>query len=100
LHEPIGVVGQIIPWYEFLFTSEFFFHINFFGSIKNAFYRNFPLLMMAWKTAPALAMGNTIVLKCAEQTPLTALRVGELALEAGIPPGVLNILSGALKISQ
>jgi len=69
LHEPVGVIGQIIPW-------------------------NFPLLMMAWKTAPALAMGNTIVLKVAEQTPLTALRAGELALEAGLPPGVLNILSG------
>ncbi len=68
-HEPIGVVGQIIPW-------------------------NFPLLMMAWKIAPALAAGNTIVLKCAEQTPLTALRVGQLALEAGLPAGVLNVLSG------
>jgi len=69
LHEPIGVIGQVTPW-------------------------NFPLLMMAWKTAPALAMGNTIVLKASEQTPLTALRAGELALEAGIPPGVLNIVPG------
>jgi aldehyde dehydrogenase (NAD+) len=67
--EPVGVAGQIIPW-------------------------NFPLLMMAWKIGPALAAGCTIVLKPAEQTPLTALRVGELALEAGIPPGVLNIITG------
>jgi len=68
-HEPVGVVGQIIPW-------------------------NFPLLMQAWKLAPALATGNTVVLKPAEQTPLTALRVGELILEAGFPPGVINILPG------
>ena len=68
-HEPVGVVGQIIPW-------------------------NFPLLMMAWKLGPALAAGCTVVLKPAEQTPLTALRVGELALEAGFPPGVLNIIPG------
>lgn len=68
-HEPIGVVGQIIPW-------------------------NFPLLMLAWKLAPALATGNTIVLKPAEQTPLTALRVGELIVEAGFPPGVVNIIPG------
>ena len=68
-HEPVGVVGQIIPW-------------------------NFPLLMQAWKLAPALATGNTVVLKTAEQTPLSALRVGELILEAGFPPGAVNILSG------
>jgi aldehyde dehydrogenase (NAD+) len=68
-HEPIGVVGQIIPW-------------------------NFPLLMQAWKLAPALATGNTVVLKTAEQTPLSALRIGELIVEAGFPPGVVNILSG------
>ena len=68
-HEPVGVVGQIIPW-------------------------NFPLLMQAWKLAPALAMGNTVVLKPAEQTPLTALRVGELIMEAGFPEGVVNILPG------
>ncbi|HEY6273882.1 MAG TPA: aldehyde dehydrogenase family protein, partial [Terriglobales bacterium] len=67
--EPIGVVGQIIPW-------------------------NFPLLMQAWKLAPALATGNTVVLKPAEQTPLTALRVGELIVEAGFPAGVVNILPG------
>ncbi|KAI4343767.1 hypothetical protein L6164_011076 [Bauhinia variegata] len=69
LHEPIGVAGQIIPW-------------------------NFPLLMFAWKVGPALACGNTIVLKSAEQTPLTALYVGKLFQEAGLPPGVLNIVSG------
>jgi len=69
-HEPVGVVGQIIPW-------------------------NFPLLMQAWKLAPALAAGNTVVLKPATYTPLTALRVGELILEAGFPPGVVNILPGA-----
>ncbi|KAJ4895624.1 Aldehyde dehydrogenase family 2 member B4 [Raphanus sativus] len=69
LHEPIGVAGQIIPW-------------------------NFPLLMFAWKVGPALACGNTIVLKTAEQTPLTAFYVGKLFLEAGLPPGVLNIVSG------
>jgi aldehyde dehydrogenase (NAD+) len=67
--EPVGVVGQIIPW-------------------------NFPLLMQAWKLAPALATGNTVVMKPAEQTPLTALRVGELILEAGFPPGVVNLLPG------
>jgi len=67
--EPIGVVGQIIPW-------------------------NFPLLMAAWKLGPALATGCTIVLKPAEQTPLSALRLGEVALEAGLPPGVLNIVTG------
>jgi aldehyde dehydrogenase (NAD+) len=68
-HEPVGVVGQIIPW-------------------------NFPLLMQAWKWGPALAAGCTIVLKPAEQTPLSALRVGELAMEAGFPPGVINIVPG------
>ena len=68
-HEPVGVVGQIIPW-------------------------NFPLLMQAWKLAPALAAGNTLILKTAEQTPLSALRIGELVIEAGFPPGVVNILSG------
>ena len=67
--EPVGVVGQIIPW-------------------------NFPLLMQAWKLGPALSTGNTVVLKPAEQTPLTALRVGELILEAGFPEGVVNILPG------
>ena len=66
---PVGVVGQIIPW-------------------------NFPLLMLAWKIAPALAMGNTLVLKPAEFTPLTALLFGELCLEAGLPPGVVNIVTG------
>jgi aldehyde dehydrogenase (NAD+) len=69
LRQPVGVVGQIIPW-------------------------NFPLLMLAWKWGPALACGNTVVLKPAEQTPLTALRMGELAIEAGLPPGVVNILNG------
>ena len=69
LREPVGVCGQIIPW-------------------------NFPLLMAAWKVAPALAAGCTVVLKPAEQTPLTALRLGELALEAGIPPGVVNVVTG------
>src|SRR6185295_19429701 len=69
LREPVGVCGQIIPW-------------------------NFPLLMAAWKLAPALACGNTCVLKPAEQTPLTALRLGELLLEAGVPAGVVNIVTG------
>jgi phenylacetaldehyde dehydrogenase len=69
MREPIGVVGQIVPW-------------------------NFPLNMAAWKIAPALAAGCTMVLKPAEQTPLTALRLGELALEAGIPAGVLNVVTG------
>lgn len=68
-HEAIGVCGQIIPW-------------------------NFPMLMQAWKLAPALAAGNTCVLKPAEQTPLSALRIGELILEAGFPEGVVNILPG------
>lgn len=69
LREPVGVVGQIIPW-------------------------NFPLLMAAWKLGPALAVGCTIVMKPAEQTPLSALRLGELFLEAGFPEGVLNIVPG------
>jgi len=69
LHEPIGVAGQIIPG-------------------------NFPLLMFAWKVGPALACGNSIVLKSAEQTPLTALYAAKLFHEAGLPPGVLNIVSG------
>ena len=67
--EPVGVVGQIIPW-------------------------NFPALMLAWKLGPALATGCTTVVKTAEQTPLTALRIGELIMEAGFPEGVVNILSG------
>jgi acyl-CoA reductase-like NAD-dependent aldehyde dehydrogenase len=67
--EPVGVCGQIVPW-------------------------NFPLLMAAWKIAPALAAGCTTVLKPAEQTPLSALRLGELALEVGFPAGVLNVLTG------
>jgi acyl-CoA reductase-like NAD-dependent aldehyde dehydrogenase len=69
LREPIGVCGQIIPW-------------------------NFPLSMASWKIAPALACGNTVILKPAEQTPLTALRLGELILEAGLPDGVVNIITG------
>jgi acyl-CoA reductase-like NAD-dependent aldehyde dehydrogenase len=69
LREPVGVVGLIIPW-------------------------NFPLVMAAWKLAPALACGNTVILKPAEETPLTALRLGEIIAEANIPPGVVNILTG------
>ncbi|KAI4457887.1 aldehyde dehydrogenase-related [Holotrichia oblita] len=68
-HEPVGVCGQIIPW-------------------------NFPLLMLAWKIGPALSMGNTVVLKPAEQTPLTALYVAQLSKEAGFPAGVLNVVPG------
>ncbi|MFZ0773282.1 MAG: aldehyde dehydrogenase family protein [Candidatus Sulfotelmatobacter sp.] len=69
LREPVGVAGQIIPW-------------------------NFPLLMAAWKLGPALACGCTVVLKPAEQTPLSALRLGELIMEAGFPEGVVNIVPG------
>src|SRR5579883_554414 len=68
-HEPVGVVGQIIPW-------------------------NFPMLMQAWKWGPALACGCTVVLKPAEQTPLTALRVAKLAQEVGFPDGVINVVPG------
>ncbi|KAL8597817.1 Aldehyde dehydrogenase, mitochondrial [Nucella lapillus] len=68
-HEPVGVCGQIIPW-------------------------NFPLLMQAWKLGPALAMGNTVVMKLAEQTPLTGLYVAKLIEEAGFPPGVVNVIPG------
>jgi len=68
-HEPVGVIGQIIPW-------------------------NFPLLMLAWKIAPALATGNTVVLKPAEFTPLTALLFADLANRVGLPPGVLNVVTG------
>src|SRR6202049_3592223 len=67
--EPMGVVGAIVPW-------------------------NFPLLMAAWKIAPVLAAGNSLVLKPSEKSPLSALKVAELALEAGIPPGVLNVVPG------
>ncbi len=69
LREPLGVVGAIIPW-------------------------NFPMIMVGWKAAPALAAGNCVVLKPAELTPLTAIRIAELALEAGLPPGVFNVLTG------
>lgn len=69
LREPLGVIGAVVPW-------------------------NFPLMMAVWKVAPALATGNSLVLKPAEQSPLTALRLGELALEAGVPPGVLNVVPG------
>src|ERR1700724_638805 len=69
LREPVGVCGQIIPW-------------------------NFPLLMAAWKLGPALACGNTVILKPAEQTPLSAMRLGELIMEAGLPDGVRNIVTG------
>lgn len=68
-HEPIGVCGAIIPW-------------------------NFPLLMLMWKLAPAIATGNTLVLKSAEQTPLSCLTLGELVVEAGFPPGVINLITG------
>lgn len=68
-HEPVGVCAQIIPW-------------------------NFPILMMAWKLGPALATGNTIILKPAEQTPLTALYIAQLSKEAGFPDGVINVLPG------
>ncbi|HZX53907.1 MAG TPA: aldehyde dehydrogenase family protein, partial [Ilumatobacteraceae bacterium] len=68
-HEPLGVVGLITPW-------------------------NFPVLMASWKIGPALAAGNTAVIKPAEITPLTTMRLGELAIEAGIPPGVLNVVVG------
>jgi aldehyde dehydrogenase (NAD+) len=68
--KPLGVAGQIIPW-------------------------NFPLLMAAWKIAPAIAAGNTVVLKPAETTPLTALKLAEIIQEAGLPPGVVNIITGA-----
>nr|WP_253201308.1 aldehyde dehydrogenase [Sphingomonas quercus] len=69
VHEPLGVVGAIVPW-------------------------NFPLHMAMWKVAPALAMGNSVVLKPAEQSPMSALRLGALALEAGLPDGVLNVVPG------
>src|SRR3989454_3826759 len=75
LREPVGVVGLIIPW-------------------------NFPLLLASWKVGPALACGCTIVMKPAEQTPLTTLRFGDLAIEAGIPPGVLNIVTGGPEAGQ
>jgi aldehyde dehydrogenase (NAD+) len=70
LREPIGVVAAIVPW-------------------------NFPLLLAAWKVAPALACGNTVILKPASQTPLTAIALGEIAVEVGLPPGVFNVLTGS-----
>ena len=75
LREPIGVVGMIVPW-------------------------NFPLLLASWKLGPALACGNTVVWKPAEQTSLTALRFGELAIEAGVPAGVINIVTGAGEVGR
>ena len=75
LREPIGVVGLIVPW-------------------------NFPLLLASWKVGPALACGNTLVLKPAEQTPLTTLRFGELVIEAGFPAGVVNILTGGAETGK
>jgi gamma-glutamyl-gamma-aminobutyraldehyde dehydrogenase len=69
LHEPLGIIGAIVPW-------------------------NFPLHMAMWKVAPSLAMGNSVILKPAEQSPLTALKLGELALEAGLPAGTLNVIPG------
>lgn len=69
VREPIGVVAAVLPW-------------------------NFPLLMMAWKIGPALAVGCSVVVKPAEQTSLTALRIADIALEAGVPPGVLNVVTG------
>ena len=74
LREPVGVVGAIIPW-------------------------NFPMIMVGWKAAPALAAGNTIVIKPAELTPLSAIRIGELAIEAGIPAGVFNVIPGKGRIA-
>src|SRR6185312_9822221 len=68
-YEPVGVIGQIIPW-------------------------NFPLLMLSWKIAPALAMGNTVVLKPAEYTSLTALAFAEIVQQINLPPGVINIITG------
>src|SRR6516165_5862977 len=75
LREPIGVVGLIVPW-------------------------NFPLLLASWKLGPALASGNTLVLKPAEQTPLTTLKLGELSIEAGFPAGVINIVTGGPETSK
>jgi acyl-CoA reductase-like NAD-dependent aldehyde dehydrogenase len=75
LREPVGVVGMIVPW-------------------------NFPLLLASWKLGPALACGNTVVLKPAEQTPLTTLRFGELAIEAGFPAGVLNVVTGGAETGR
>src|SRR5262249_46268127 len=69
LREPVGVVAAIVPW-------------------------NFPLLLTSWKVAPALACGNTVIIKPASQTPLTALALAEIAQQAGIPPGVLNVVTG------
>jgi aldehyde dehydrogenase (NAD+) len=69
-YQPVGVVGQIIPW-------------------------NFPLLMLAWKIAPAIAMGNTVVLKPASYTRLSALLFAEIVSEAGLPPGVINVITGS-----
>jgi aldehyde dehydrogenase (NAD+) len=76
LREPVGVIAAIVPW-------------------------NFPLLLASWKVAPALACGNTVVLKPASQTPLTALALGEIAIEVGFPPGVLNVITGpGAKVGQ
>lgn len=75
VREPVGVVGLVLPW-------------------------NFPLLMLAWKIGPALAAGNSVVVKPAEETSMTALRVAELAMEAGIPDGVLNVVTGGAEVGE
>ena len=72
MREPVGVVGAIVPW-------------------------NFPLLLASWKVAPALAAGCTIVLKPSSVTPLTAIELGKIALEAGVPEGVLNVVTGSTR---
>ncbi|MCA9970857.1 MAG: aldehyde dehydrogenase family protein, partial [Anaerolineales bacterium] len=74
-YQPVGVIGQIIPW-------------------------NFPLLMLAWKIAPALAMGNTVVLKPASYTRLTALLFAEIVAEAGLPPGVVKVMTGSRRMGR
>lgn len=75
MHEPLGVVGQIVPW-------------------------NFPLLMLAWKVAPALATGNTVVFKSAENTPISAILFAQICDEIGLPPGVFNLVNGAEEVGQ
>lgn len=106
LQEPLGVCAQIIPWFV-VFSFLFFF--SFFGEKRGGREgregkrlirmfekknRNFPFMMLAWKVAPAIACGNAVVVKSAEQTPLSALYFGKLVQEAGAPPGLINILSG------
>lgn len=94
LHEPIGVCGQIIPWVRPIAACECPSTLGVLTSARSSRAQNYPMLMWAWKVAPALAAGCCVVMKPSELSSLTALALCELAVEAGIPPGVINTVTG------